>query len=166
MNHNQRIIVGIDGSEYSPAALRLAGRMASAWNAPLEVITCLGWSDFYLPSHLPAGNLEVAGQLEAIAKRLMNEALDRAYGSGRPENLSTAVKVGSPAKVLVEESRNAQLLVVGRRGHGGLLGQLMGSVSAACSAHAHCPVLVVGQEDLQDAADAESPQSKTPESRT
>jgi nucleotide-binding universal stress UspA family protein len=160
MNHNQRILVGIDGSEYSPAALRLAGRMASALNAPLEVITCLGWSDFYLPSHLPPGNLEVTGQLEAIAKRLMNEAIERAYGAKRPENLSTAVKVGSPAKVLVEESRDAQLLVVGRRGHGGLLGQLMGSVSAACSAHAHCPVLVVGQEDVQEAAAGEPLESK------
>jgi len=162
MNHNQRIIVGIDGSDYSPAALRLAGRMASALNAPLEVITCLGWSDFYLPSHLPAGNLEVTGQLEAIAKRLMNEAIERAYGDRRPANLSTAVKVGSPAKVLVEESRNAQLLVVGQRGHGGLLGQLLGSVSAACSAHAHCPVLVVGQEDedAQDMAASEPHEAK------
>ena len=160
MNNNQRIIVGIDGSDYSPAALRLAGRMASALNAPLEVITCLGWSDFYLPSHLPPGNLEVTGQLEAIAKRLMNEAVERAYGSERPENLSMAVKVGSPAKVLVEESRDAQLLVVGRRGHGGLLGQLMGSVSAACSAHAHCPVLVVGPDDDLEESSAEPHESK------
>jgi nucleotide-binding universal stress UspA family protein len=146
MNDSQRIVVGIDGSEYSPAALQLAGRIASALKAPIEVISCLGWSDFYLPSHLPPGNLEVTAQLEAIAKRLMEEALERAYGQNRPPNLSTVVKTGSPAKVLVEESRDAQLLVVGRRGHGGLLGQVMGSVSAACAAHAHCPVLVVGQD--------------------
>lgn len=54
------------------------------------------------------------------------------------------MKFGPPAKVLVQESRDAQLLVVGRRGRGGFLAQVMGSVSGACVAHAHCPVLVVG----------------------
>lgn len=146
MNAKERIVVGIDGSEYSPAALRLARRFASALDAPIEIITCLGFSDFYLPAHLPPGSLESTAPLEEIATRLMEQAIERAYGQDRPQNLWTAVKFGSPAKVLVEESRDAQLLVVGRRGHGGLLGQLMGSVSSACVAHAHCPVLVVGQE--------------------
>ena len=146
MNNHQRIVVGIDGSDYSPAALRVAGRMAAALNAPVDVITCLGWSDFSLPSRLPPGNLEAPEQLEAVARRLVDQAIERAYGMDRPADLTVTVKVGSPAKVLVEESRNAQLLVVGRRGHGGLLGQVVGSVSAACSAHAHCPVLVVGDE--------------------
>lgn len=146
MNNNQRIVVGIDGSEYSPAALQLAGRMASALNAPVEVITCLGWSDFYLPSRLPPGNLEAPEQLETVARQLVDQAIERAYGADRPADLAVSVKPGSPAKVLVEESRHAQLLVLGRRGHGGLLGQFIGSVSAACSAHAHCPVLIVGDE--------------------
>lgn len=146
MSDNDRILVGIDGSEYSPAALRLAGRLASALDAPLHVVTCLGFSDFYLPAHLPPGEIDSKAELEAIAKRLMEQAIDKAYGAKRPEHLTTAVKAGSPAKVLVDERRDAQLLVVGRRGHGGLLGQLMGSVSAACTAHAHCPVLVVSQD--------------------
>jgi nucleotide-binding universal stress UspA family protein len=158
MNNNQRIVVGIDGSEYSPAALQLAGRMASALKAPVEVITCLGWSDFYLPSRLPPGNLEAPEQLESVARRLVDEAIERAYGTDRPDNLSVTVKEGAPAKVLVEESRNAQLLVVGRRGHGGVLGQFIGSVSAACSAHAHCPVLVVGDEP-EPGPEPEEPQA-------
>ena len=146
MNANERIVVGIDGSEYSPAALRLARRFASALGAPIEVILCVGFSDFYLPAHLPPGNPELSTQLEETATRLMDQAIERAYGQDRPQNVWTAVKFGPPAKVLVDESRDAQLLVVGRRGHGGLLGQHMGSVSSACVAHAHCPVLVVGQE--------------------
>jgi nucleotide-binding universal stress UspA family protein len=151
MSDSKNILVGIDGSEFSPAALRLAGRLATALDAPLKVLTCLGYSDFYLPERMPpGGDLDTPAELEAIARRLMEQAIERAFGQERPEHLVAVVKVGSPAKVLVEESRDAQLLVVGRRGRGGLLGQLMGSVSAACTAHAHCPVVVVSQEAGED----------------
>jgi nucleotide-binding universal stress UspA family protein len=151
MSESKNILVGIDGSEFSPAALRLAGRLATALDAPLKVLTCLGYSDFYLPERMPpGGDLDTPAELEAIARRLMDQAIERAFGQERPEHLVAVVKVGSPAKVLVEESRDAQLLVVGRRGRGGLLGQLMGSVSAACTAHAHCPVVVVSQEAGED----------------
>ncbi len=146
MSADQRIVVGVDGSEFSTTALRFAGRMADSLDAPLEVITCLGTSDFFLASHLPEERTASAEELEETAKRLMDESLDRAFGDSRPKNLSRSVRFGPPAKVLVEESKDAQLLVVGRRGRGGFLAQVMGSVSGACAAHAHCPVLVVGQE--------------------
>jgi nucleotide-binding universal stress UspA family protein len=144
MNDDQRIVVGVDGSDFSTAALRLAGRMAGALNAPLEVVTCLGSSDFFLASHLPEESSPTTTELEETAKRLVGESLDRAFGDAAPAGLTRTVKFGPPAKVLVEESRNAQLLVVGRRGGGGFLAQVMGSVSGACVAHAHCPGLVVG----------------------
>ncbi len=146
MNAKERIVVGIDGSEYSPAPLRLAGRLAAALGTPLEVITCVGFSDFYLAAHLPPGNPEMTTRLEEVATRLVEQAIETAFGQDRPAGLSTTVKFGSPAKVLVEESKDAQLLIVGRRGHGGFLNQVMGSVSSACATHAFCPVLVVGQE--------------------
>jgi nucleotide-binding universal stress UspA family protein len=146
MSGDQRIVVGVDGSEFSTTALRLAGRMATSLNAPLEVITCLGTSDLFLASHLPEERAPTTTQLEETAKRLVGESLERAFGNDVPEGLTRTVKFGAPAKVLVEESRNAQLLVVGRRGRGGFLAQVMGSVSGACAAHAHCPVLVVGED--------------------
>jgi nucleotide-binding universal stress UspA family protein len=53
------------------------------------------------------------------------------------------VSEGAPATVLVDESRQADLLVVGSRGHGGFAGLLLGSVSQQCSHHAACPVVIV-----------------------
>ena len=146
MNADQRIVVGVDGSEFSTTALRLAGRMAKCLGAPLEVVTCLGTSDLFLASHLPEESSPTTTQLEESAKRLVDQSLERAFGGTLPEGLTRTVKFGPPAKVLVEESRDAQLLVVGRRGRGGFLAQVMGSVSGACAAHARCPVLVVGED--------------------
>ncbi len=144
--NDQRIVVGVDGSEYSTAALRLAGRMATSLDAPLHLVTCLGSSDFFLASHLPEDSSASATELEETAKVQVEQALDRAFGDARPERLTRDVKFGAPAKVLIEESQDAQMLVVGRRGRGGFVSQVIGSVSGACAAHAHCPVLVVGQD--------------------
>lgn len=145
MNGDQRIVVGVDGSEFSTTALRLAGRMSRSMNVPLEIITCLGTSDFFLASHLPEDRTPTIEQLEETAKRLVDQALERAFGDSRPEGITRSIKFGAPAKILIDESQHAELLVVGRRGKGGFLHQVMGSVSGACAAHSHCPVLVVGQ---------------------
>lgn len=51
---------------------------------------------------------------------------------------------GPPAKALLEASKDADLLVVGSRGHGGVSGFLLGSVSQQCARHANCPVAIVG----------------------
>lgn len=50
---------------------------------------------------------------------------------------------GGAAKALLEQSASARMLVLGSRGHGGFIGLLLGSVSAACVAHAICPVPVI-----------------------
>lgn len=142
---SNRIIVGVDGSEYSSAALRWAGRVTERLDMPLEAITCVGMPDLFFSSRMEQGISKFTSELEESAKQLVEQALDRAFAE-RPGNLSITVKFGAPAKVLVEESRNAQLLIVGRHGVGGFLGQAIGSVSRACAAHSQCPVLLVGQE--------------------
>ncbi|MCT9868207.1 universal stress protein [Paenarthrobacter aurescens] len=145
-SRSDRIVVGVDGSEYSSKTLHLAGQMASVFGGPLDVITCVGMSDYFMASRFEPELTRFTSELEDTAKRLVDEALERAFGKDRPENLTVTVKFGEPAKVLVEESRGAQLLVVGRRGSGGFLNQPIGSVSRACVAHAQCPVLVVAQD--------------------
>ncbi|WP_028267017.1 universal stress protein [Arthrobacter sp. MA-N2] len=144
---SNRIIVGVDGSEYSSAALRWAGRMSERLDTPLEVITCVGMPDLFFSSRMETGMTKFSGELEESARQLVEQALDRAFDTDRPENVGITVRFGAPAKVLVEESRNARLLIVGRHGEGGFLGQAIGSVSRACAAHSQCPVLLVGQND-------------------
>ncbi|WP_309989256.1 universal stress protein [Paenarthrobacter nitroguajacolicus] len=146
-SRSDRIVVGADGSEYSSRTLKMAGQMANALGGQIDVITCVGMSDYFMTSRLEQELTRFTSELEETAIRLVNEAVERAFGDSRPENLTVTVKFGEPAKVLVEESRDAQLLVIGRHGAGGFLGQAMGSVSRACAAHAHCPVVVVTSED-------------------
>ncbi|KUM42305.1 universal stress protein [Arthrobacter sp. EpRS71] len=133
-----KIIVGVDGSEASVAALRHGQRIALALDAPLEAWGCwempLGYEGY-----LAMGVDGFAHDAEAR----LDKAVAEAFGTEKPRNVSSRLVQRSPRAGLVEGSKHASLLVVGRRGHGGFGGLLLGSVSSACVAHAHCPVLVV-----------------------
>jgi nucleotide-binding universal stress UspA family protein len=85
---------------------------------------------------------------------VLDGAIEIAFG-GNPPELTRTVLTGAPARTLIHASKNASMLVLGSRGHGGFVGLLLGSVSAACAEHADCAVLVVrAQEDAAyDAAD-------------
>lgn len=133
-----KIIVGVDGSAASMEALREGQRLALALNAPLEA-----WGCWELPlgyeGYLAMG---IDGFAHA-AEENVKEALKEVFGPQVPKNVSTRLVQGSARAALVEGSKHASLLVVGRRGHGGFGGLLLGSVSSAVVAHAHCPVVVV-----------------------
>ncbi|WP_209752609.1 MULTISPECIES: universal stress protein [unclassified Arthrobacter] len=143
-----RIVVGVDGSAMSVAALRWAARIApaldatitavAAWHFPVD--TGFGWST-------PSG-----WDPEAGAREVLKEALSAAFGDKPPQGLTQRTVMGHAAYVLIEESRSARMLVVGSRGHGGFAGLLLGSVSSACAEHAQCPVMVVHGADPQDGA--------------
>lgn len=83
------------------------------------------------------------------AGEILQEALNTAFGDALPENVESRLVQGNPRRVLIDKSRNADLMVLGRRGHGGFGGLLLGSVSSALVAHAHCPVLVVHTPEKQ-----------------
>jgi nucleotide-binding universal stress UspA family protein len=79
---------------------------------------------------------------QRTAEDLRSEITD-VLGEQPPIVVQPRVKQGNPAKVLIEESADADLLVVGTRGHGGFRGLVLGSVSQHVAAYARCPVTVV-----------------------
>ena len=76
------------------------------------------------------------------AAKALEAAVDEVFGAERPPGLKCTTCEGRASYVLMEASEGADLLIVGSRGHGGFTGLLLGSVSAACTEHAKCSVLV------------------------
>jgi nucleotide-binding universal stress UspA family protein len=135
----RRIVVGIDGSDASLDALRWAAREAELRGADLLVIHA--W-------HVPVGNPYVPGipdvtSLAEGSKQLLEHSLAEVFGAKLPDGVSAELRQGPASIVLIEAAKQADLLIVGSRGHGGLVGAILGSVSTAVVHHAPCPVLVV-----------------------
>jgi nucleotide-binding universal stress UspA family protein len=137
-NGGHRVVVGVDGSRHSVAALRWAAYQAAALGARLEAVTAweypasFGWAS--VPSDWdPQKDME----------KVLQEAVREAFGNRPPASLDLEVREGGAARVLIEASRGATMLVVGSRGHGGFAGLLLGSVSANVAEHASCPVLII-----------------------
>lgn len=103
------------------------------------------------------GGIAPTGDPEEDAKKVLAATVRDVFGEHPPLGMLLTVREGNPAEVLIEASRSALLLVVGSRGHGGFAGLLLGSVSAACSEHAKCPVVVLHGDtpppDLPDLPD-------------
>lgn len=135
---NPPIVVGVDGSETGNEALRWAARLGECMGCSLHAI--LVWEDVYAST--PEVVLPPPVDWQALGESTLEESLTTVFGTERPAGLTTTVVAGHPSHRLVEASRDATMLVVGSRGHGGFVGLLLGSVSGAVSAHAHCPVLV------------------------
>ena len=85
----------------------------------------------------------VSAEGQRRAERTLREAVERVRSAHPSAEVETTVVEGPPARVLVDMSADADLLVVGSRGLGGFSGLLLGSVSQQCVHHAHCPVTVV-----------------------
>ncbi|HZC70783.1 MAG TPA: universal stress protein [Jatrophihabitans sp.] len=132
-----RIVVGIDGSEPSKEALRWAGRLAAAEAATIEVVGV--WQ---LPSSVGWATVSPDFALADEFKIAVDKAVDQTFDE-RPGDLTVRCVEGDPAAVLLDASRDALMVVVGSRGHGGFMGLLLGSVSAKVAENATCPVLVV-----------------------
>ena len=142
--HNQRIVVGVDGSEGSRTALRWAIGQARVTGATVEAVSA--WQDpvmYGYPYGWPADGFD-GGTIMALTEKALDDTLaQEASGSDHPVEILGRVIQGHPSEVLLEASKGAQLLVVGDRGHSTFGGLLLGSTSQHCVQHATCPVVVV-----------------------
>jgi nucleotide-binding universal stress UspA family protein len=133
----RRIVVGVDGSGSSIAALRRGADLAERLGTELVAVTV--WQ---FPSSWPGYVME-GWSPEADARDIAEEASREVFGDAVPPWYSIAIRSGSPARQLIAESEGAEMLIVGSRGRGGFTGLLLGSVSRASVEHADCPVLVM-----------------------
>jgi nucleotide-binding universal stress UspA family protein len=151
------IVVGIDGSEGSDAALRWAAAEARLRGGRLRVVhvhqlpqlplseVALGATGgMALPASFPENGDEVRKAVESESRRLVDEAIERVGDTSTDGlELERVVLEGQPAPALIDAAKGAELLVLGSRGRGGFLGLLLGSVAQQCVHHPPCPVVVL-----------------------
>lgn len=154
------IVVGVDGSAESHAALRWAVEEARFRATSVEAVYVYEHTPSWLaygyaegiPVYSPEPPADPATQQEAArgrAQRLLDEAV---ASLGRVDDVpisTVAIEDRRPARALVEHSKRADMLVVGSRGRGGFAELLLGSVSHQCANHAACPVVIVSQRSAE-----------------
>lgn len=141
-----RIVVGVDGSPLSVAALRWAVRQARLAGSSVDAV--IAW---WVPlgyGAAPVGDsaVDFAGDAAAVLDGALKEAGAEASGVV----IRRMVAEGDPAEVLARTARGADLLVVGGHGRRGFSSGLLGSVSQQCARHASCPVLVLRDDAVTD----------------
>lgn len=152
------VLVGVDSSPASAQALRFAIEESRLRGVPLRVLHA--WQLPFLPTSQDpflAGTLYETpaidpGELRQLAQSQLDQIVSSVDAHG--VELQPVLAEGGAAGALVEASAEAELLVVGSRGHGGFSGLLLGSVSHACAQHAHCPVVIVRGGEAKAASSA------------
>ncbi len=143
----RRIVVGIDGSDSSKAALRWAIRQAKLTGGSVDAVIAWRFPSTYGWPPPADGAID----FESNAKQILTTALAEVSGLEPDVPVRPLVTEGHAADVLLRAARGADLLVVGSRGHGGFRSAVVGSVSLYCVLHAHCPVLVLRDEHEETA---------------
>lgn len=146
----RRIVVGVDGSESSKAALRWAIRQAKLTGVSVDAVTA--WR--YPAGYGLAALGEDAADFEDEAEKTLAGALADVSGLEPTVSIRPQVTEGLAATVLLRAASGADLLVMGSRGRGGFASTLLGSVSLNCVLHAHCPVLILRNGSAETPASA------------
>lgn len=134
------LVVGIDGSENSTAALRWSIHEASTRGDVLKLVYC------FQPPMAAVGYVVVAPQTDELreyAENVLSAVAETARQMAPELDIRTELVLGPPSAALLEASQEASLLVVGTRGLGALGAMFLGSVSTRLAAHAQCPTVVV-----------------------
>jgi nucleotide-binding universal stress UspA family protein len=135
-----RIVVGVDSSDSSKAALAWAVRQAALTGATVDVVAAwqvpaiFGFTYTMTPD---------TSELDRGVHRALAEAVTAAAKLAPEVEIRPLIVQDNPAAALLDAAKGADLLVVGSRGHGGFTEALLGSVGQHCVHHAKCPVVVV-----------------------
>jgi nucleotide-binding universal stress UspA family protein len=139
---SHRIVVGVDGSASSKAALAWAIRQAELTGATVEAV--IAWhSPVMVGGYGRAPVTATEPDFEAVSGYELGVAIAETVDPASEVKVTATVREGGAARVLLDASHGADLLVVGSRGHGGFTGALLGSVSQHCVHHATCPVVII-----------------------
>lgn len=155
----RRVIVGVDGSPNSVAALRFAVGLAGRDGGTVDAICAFhphAQQPHYpfgmaAPPYGPLGDGTHVGNalerpapnFETDARRSLEHAMNEAFGCSELVGVQLIALEGSAPEILTRCAEHADVLIVGARGHTGPLAMVLGSTAQACTRHAHCPVLVV-----------------------
>ncbi|EPR75581.1 Universal stress protein family [Leifsonia rubra CMS 76R] len=134
------VVVGVDGSNSSLLALGFAKEYAHKLHGRLRAVSTWTYPISYNP-------LPVSWSPEEETRSQLRQASQEVFGDTLPNWYESVVREGSAASNLIAESRAADVLIVGSRGHGGFAGLLLGSVSSQCASHSRCPVIVIHSAD-------------------
>jgi len=144
----KKILIGLDGSQSSLNALDYALHLAKQDKAELKIVTAAEplppiAADGGAPSYLPEYEEDLRKGLEKMQKTQL-EKIKKNY----PDLKVTAeVKEGRAAHVIKEAADDADLIIIGHRGHGGILSWVLGSVAKEIVDQCTAPVLVVKDKD-------------------
>jgi len=136
------IVVGVDGSDESKEALRWAIDEAHLRKATVRAIHVWTYPLIFAGEFVPPDMVD-AHSLRDAAQKALDETVAEVAGDNPDAYIERVVEHGSVAHVLVDAAKEASLLVVGSRGHGGFTGSLLGSVSQQCAHHAPCAVVII-----------------------
>ncbi len=140
----ETIVVGVDGSAGAGAALEFAAREAALRHARLRVVCA--WEippGVYASGFAPTLDQTTLDGFRDGAETIVNKAIEAAKELQSTIECEGKAVQEQPAEALLQEARNADLVVVGNRGRGGFASLLLGSVSHQVVQHAPCPVTVV-----------------------
>jgi nucleotide-binding universal stress UspA family protein len=137
----ETIVVAMNGSEEAAASLEFAVKEAALRHARLRLV-----STWEVPSSILGSGVagrEMYDDFRENAEAVVAEAAERVADLDRSVEVETKVAKGQLGNVLLQESRDASMIVVARRAHSGLRELVLGSVARQVLSHAEIPVLVV-----------------------
>lgn len=153
-----KILLAIDGSDYSKAAVDELSRMQFPTNTEVRIIAVFENPMLAAPGIVPLGGSmgnyyeEAMSNAKKSAEDTVKDARQVLQEKNANVSVTTTVVNGLPKLAILEEAEafGANLIVVGSHGHGGLTRFLLGSVSQSISAHANCSVLIVRKPDTKN----------------